>query len=321
MSINYKSITLNNGITMPNFGLGTWLSDTGLVQKAVECAIDAGYRHIDCAYCYGNENEVGAAIKNKIAEGVVKREDLFITSKLWNTFHRQEHVEYALDLTLRDLGLEYIDLYLIHWPAAMQFQDEDRGFGNADGMRFDNGAHYLDTWKAMEAVYASKKTRAIGVSNFNLFQMKNLLSNCTTVPVMNQIELHAYNTQAELVNYCASQNVNVTAYSPLGAPSRPEKLQTGQPVLMENQVIKDIAVKYSKSAAQICIKFSLARGLICIPKSTTPARIVANAEIFDFELTADEVKAVMALNSDTRYVAAGGFKGSKWYPFVENYSE
>lgn len=315
MPVNYATLTLNNGVKMPNFGLGTWLSDTGLVQKAVECAIDASYRHIDCAYCYGNENEVGAAIKNKIAEGVVKREDLFITSKLWNTFHRPENVEYALNLSLRDLGLDYLDLYLVHWPVAFQFQDEDRGFNNPEGLRFDDGAHYNDTWKAMEALYASGKCKAIGVSNFTINQLEDLLSKAKVVPAMNQVELHAYNTQAALTDFCKSKGITITAYSPLGAPGRPPKLHSGQPVLMENETVKKIAAKYNKTAAQICIKFALARGFVCIPKSTTPARIVANSEIFDFELTAEEVASIMALDSGTRYVAAAGFAGSAFYPF------
>merc|ERR1712178_384911 len=171
MVVNCGHVELNNGVKMPLFGLGTWLSDPGQVQAAVEAAIDAGYRHIDAAHCYGNEDEVGRAINKKIKEGVVSREDLFVPTKLWNTYHRPEDVAEGLEISLKDLGLDYVDLYLIHWPTAFKRDPKDKfnkfpSDPEKDGMWMDDEAHYVDTWLELEKIYkAGQKVKAIGISN------------------------------------------------------------------------------------------------------------------------------------------------------------
>jgi len=333
MVVNCGSITLNNGNKMPRFGLGTWLSEPGKVKAAVEAAIDAGYRHIDCAFCYQNETEVGEAINNKIKAGVVKREDLFITSKLWNTFHRPENVEQGLEYTLNDLGLDYVDLFLIHWPTAFELDTANprNPFPQTEaGINLDDGAHYVECWKKLEELYKKgDKIKAIGVSNFNETQLKTLLEKTEVVPQMQQIECHGYENMASMVKFCHDHNIQVTAYSPLGNPGRPAGLQKGQDVLMEDPVVLEIAKKHSKSAAQVLIKWVLQRDIVCIPKSVTPSRIVANSEIFDFEISNDDIQKINGLTRGIKYVYPDRFEPSKFFPFNKenksahptNYSE
>jgi len=312
---------------MPRFGLGTWLSKPGEVQKAVEHAIDSGYRHIDGAFCYENESEVGTAIKNKIAAGVVKREEIFWTSKVWNTFHRPEDVETNVDMILKDSGMDYIDLVLIHWPVSAKLDRSNlnnRFPRNDKGLDMDDEAHYTDAWLALEKVYKNTdKVKAIGISNFNELQLSKLLAKCTVVPAMHQYEGHPFLMQQSLLEMCQKHNIHVTAYSPLGNPGRPAGLQQGQEVLMENAAVVTAAKKHNKSVAQVLIRWGYQRNIVMIPKSVTPARIVANSEIFDFELDADDMASLNALDRDgkVRYVSADGFKVSKYYPFTAGYSE
>lgn len=319
MVVNCGSIKLNNGNEMPRFGLGTWLSEPGKVKAAVEAAIDAGYRHIDCAFCYQNETEVGEAINNKIKAGVVKREELFITSKLWNTFHRPENVEQGLDFTLNDLGLDYVDLFLIHWPTAFELDtDKPRNpFPQTEaGINMDDAAGYVETWRKLEELYKKgDKIKAIGVSNFNQVQLKNLLAKASVVPQMQQIELHGYENMADMVKFCHENKIQVTAYSPLGNPGRPAGLQKGQDVLMEDPVVTAIAAKHNKSAAQVLIKWVLQREIVCIPKSVTPSRIVANSEIFDFSISDEDMTKINGLSRGIKYVYPDRFEPSKFFPF------
>lgn len=309
---------------MPTFGLGTWLSNPGEVKAAVEAAIDAGYRHIDAAFCYGNEGEVGAGIKTKIDAGVVKREDLFVTSKLWNTFHRPEHMQKGIDFTLKDLGLDYVDLMLIHWPTAFKFPgDEDARNAfpqDPSGIFMDDEVNFVDTWLALENLYKNgSQMKAIGVSNFNQSQLEQVLAKATVVPMMNQIELHAYLNMTDLRAFCNSHKIHVTGYSPLGAPARPDGLKKGQPVLMEEPVVCEIAKAHNKSAAQTLIKWIIQSGCVCIPKSVTPSRIAANAEIFDFELSADEMAKLNSLNKNIKYVYPDRFVPSANFPWNKDY--
>lgn len=310
---------------MPKFGLGTWLSKPGQVKAAVECAIDNGYRHIDCAYVYFNEHEVGEAIQNKIKEGVVKREDLFITSKLWPIFHRPENMMEGLQITLKNLQTDYVDLYLVHWPYKLPLlrgvSDEERYLpkdSNGDAIYDEDDSTLYDTWRGMEDLYKNTEhVKAIGVSNYNVEQLIEILSQCTVVPAMNQCECHAYLNQKQLVDFCHSKGIQFTSYSPLGAPGRIDIMKTDKnsDILMENETILKLAQKYNKQPAQILIRFALQRDIVCIPKSVTPARIKTNSEVTDFELTEDDVKSLIDLNRNIRYVDAPHFYRSKFCPF------
>ncbi|KRT80436.1 hypothetical protein AMK59_6987 [Oryctes borbonicus] len=302
-------IKFNNGRKFPMFGLGTWKSEPGKVTQAVKDAIDLGYRHIDCAHVYGNEKEVGAGIAAKIAEGVVKREDLYITSKLWNTYHRGETVEPALKVTLQNLGLDYLDLYLVHWPFG--FKEGDTVFPTgADGKIQFSDFDYIETWKAMEGVYKKGLAKSIGISNFNKEQIERLLQHAEVVPVTNQIELSPFLNQQKLAEYCASKNISITAYSPLGS---------GDPKLLEDPKLRDIAAKHNKTTAQLLIKYPIQRGFICIPKSVTKSRIAENMNIFDFEFSAEEMNVLNNLDQNLRTCPFSETEEHKYYPFHAEY--
>jgi len=306
-------LKLNNGQEIPAFGLGTWKSKPGEVTQAVKDAIDAGYRHIDGAHIYQNEPEVGAGIKAKIDEGVVKREDLFITSKLWNTFHRPDLVEPAIRTTLKDLGLEYVDLYLVHWPIAFK-EEGELAPKDDNGKIIYSEADYLDTWKAMEEVAKKGLAKSIGVSNFNSEQLERLLSISTITPVTNQVECHPYLNQRRLIEFCKSKNITVTAYSPFGSPDRPWA-QPGEAKLLEDPKIVEVGKKYNKSAAQVILRWMVQRDVIVIPKSVNKGRIAENFNIFDFKLSDEDMEVIYAMDRNWRAVPVDQFKDNKYYPF------
>jgi len=313
------SLKLNNGREIPVFGLGTWKSKPGEVTQAVKDAIDAGYRHIDCAHYYENEAEVGAAIKEKIVSGVIKREDLFVTSKLWSTFLRPDLVEPTLKTSLTNLGLDYLDLYLIHWPCALK---EGGAFlpkrPDHDVLSVFSEVDYVDTWKAMEAVAKKGLTKSIGVSNFNKRQLERILKNATIKPVNNQIECHPYLNQKKLIAFCKSQGIVVTAYSPLGSPDRPWAKPT-DPILTEEPKIKEIAAKYKKSSAQVILRYIYQNGAIPIPKSVTKSRIQENIKIFDFQLTPQDVAVLDSFDCNGRVCWFVEAVGHPHYPFNDEY--
>ncbi|XP_015114242.1 aldo-keto reductase family 1 member B1 [Diachasma alloeum] len=313
MSLNAPYIQFYNGNKIPSFGLGTWKSKPGEVTQAVKDAIDVGYRHIDCAHVYGNEKEVGAALQAKIDEGVVKREDLFITSKLWNTYHTTDLVEHAIKQTLKNLQLDYLDLYLIHWPMA--YKEGDELFpNNADGTPILSNTDYLDTWKGMEDVLTKGLTMNIGVSNFNSEQIERLLKNCKVKPVTNQIECHPYLTQRPLTEFCKSRDIVITAYSPLGSPDRPWA-KPDDPKLLEDKKLLDLEEKYNKTGAQILIRYQLDRGHVVIPKSVTKSRIIQNSQVFDFKLDKDDIEYIDRFNVGGRICPMNGCEPSPHYPF------
>ncbi|CAH1991523.1 unnamed protein product [Acanthoscelides obtectus] len=293
------------------------MSKPGEVTQAVKDAIDVGYRHIDCAHVYGNEKEVGAAIKAKIADGTVKREDLYITSKLWNTMHRPDMVEPALKTTLQHLGLEYLDLYLIHWPFAMKEGTEELFPTNSDGTTAFSDVDYLDTWKAMEAVQKKGLTHSIGVSNFNKKQLERVLANCTIAPVTNQIEVHPYLNQKKLIEFCKSKNIIVTAYSPLGSPDRPWA-KPGDPQLLDDPKIKSLADKYKKTPAQIVLRYQVQRGCITIPKSVNRKRIEENFNIWDFQLTPQDIALIDTFDCNGRICPYDDAYKHKDHPFIND---
>ncbi|XP_072023841.1 1,5-anhydro-D-fructose reductase-like [Amphiura filiformis] len=304
---------LPNGRKIPMLGLGTWNSKQGLLKTAVMSAIDVGYRHIDCAYDYQNYGEVGEGIRAKIAEGKVTREDIFYTDKLWCTFHHPDDVEPACRHTIEKTGLEYIDLWLMHWPMA--FKRGDAQYPTDDkGNYFCEDIDYTETWKAMEKVYEKGLVRAIGVSNLPLEWLQRVL-DVSKVPIANlQVELHPYLTQVELVEFCKSKGITVTAYSPLGSPNSPD-LDTNRSVPIDDPVVIEMAKKKGKTPAQILIRFQMQRGINVVPKSTNATRIAENFESYNFELTEGEMAELLSLNKNMRFVKYHESFNSPLHPF------
>jgi aldehyde reductase len=314
MVAKIPTLKLNNGKEMPILGLGTWKSKPGEVVQAVKDAIDAGYRHIDCAHVYQNEDEVGEGINAKIQDGTVKREDLFIVSKLWNTMHRPDLVRPALETTLKHLKLKYLDLYLIHWP--MGYKEDGPLFPtDANGKVQYSDVDYLDTWKSMEQLVEAGLTKSIGISNFNSKQLERLLASCKIKPVTNQVECHPYLNQNKLAAHHTKLGVVLTAYSPLGSPDRPWA-KPDDPKLLDDPRLKGIADKYKKETAQILIRYQLDKGNIVIPKSVTKSRIISNAEVFDFQLTKDEIALIDSFDCNAHFVPLTDQRDHKYHPFA-----
>lgn len=299
--------TLNlNGYHLPILGLGTWKSAAGEVYTAVKEAIKMGYRHIDCAAIYANEKEVGKALKEVISEGIVNRDELWITSKLWNNMHGEENVVPALQKTLADLQLEYLDLYLIHWPVA--HKKLFVGANKAQQFLSLEEQPIAGTWKGMEQAVEMGLAKTIGVSNFSIKKLKGLVANSKIKPAINQIELHPYFQQDAMVDYCHANNIHVMAYSPLGSSDRPAGLKADdEPVLLEDQTIAKLADQTGASVAQTILAWDIHRGISVIPKSVNPKRLKQNLDAVDITLTDDQMTTIKGLNKNRRYV-----DGSFW---------
>ncbi|ALC44335.1 CG10638 [Drosophila busckii] len=309
------TVQLNNGYEMPVLGLGTYESKNNEGEIAVRHAIDIGYRHIDTAFFYQNEVEVGKAIRDKIAEGVVKREDIFLVTKLWNIYHDPELVEAACRKQLSNFGLEYIDLYLMHMPVGYKFVDDQTLLPkNEDGVLQLTDVDYLDTYKAMEQLVKLGLVRSIGVSNFNSEQLARLLKNCEITPVTNQVECSPAINQKSLTSFCKSYGITVTAYTPLGKPKPNEE----KPEFIYSPKVTTIAQKYKKTSAQIVLRYLVEIGVMPIPKSSNIGRITENFNIFDFELTEAERSVLDSFNTGERMVPLNLIKGQnhKYYPFA-----
>jgi alcohol dehydrogenase (NADP+) len=308
-----KTLSFANGALMPIVGLGTWKSAPGEVYAAVREAIRAGYRHIDCASVYGNEAEIGNALRDAMAEGQVTREELWVTSKLWNNAHGRENVAGALGKTLADLKLSYLDLYLIHWPIPLKpgaiFPSSAADFLTSAQ------APIRSTWEGMEDTLSAGQTRHIGVSNFSVKKLRDLIENSTTKPEVNQVELHPLLQQADLVSFCTSNGVHITAWAPLGSADRPDSTKRpNAPVLLENPVIKSIAESIGCTPAQILIAWHVNRGIATIPKSVSPSRLRENLAAAEITLTAAAMERIAALDQNYRLINGSfwAMEGSPW---------
>lgn len=257
--------TLHNGVKMPYLGLGVWKASNGdEVVNAVKWALEAGYRHIDTAMIYRNEEGVGKGIR----ESGVPREEVFVTSKVWNSDQGYDTTLSAFDASMERLGLETLDLYLVHWPVK---------------------GKYKETWKAMERLYADKRVRAIGVSNFLQYHLEDLLPEVEVVPMVNQLEFHPWLVQPELLAFCQQHQIQYEAWSPLM-----------QGKVFELDTFKELAAKYQRTIAQIVLRWNLQKGVITIPKSSNPQRIVENGQLFDFELSPEDVALIDGLDQGVR---------------------
>lgn len=301
-----KQLIYANGDMMPALGLGTWKSKPGEVYAAVREAIRIGYRHIDCAAIYLNEAEIGKALNDEFASGSVKREELWITSKLWNNAHRREQVIPALKKTLADLQLEYLDLYLVHWPIAFK-EDVLAPRKGSDYITLDE-IPLIETWQGMEDALSNGFAKHIGVSNFSVKKLKALIAQAKYKPEINQVELHPLLQQNDLFGFCKSENIFLTAYSPLGSQDRhPSLKRIDEPSLFNNSVIVSIAEKHNCTPAQVLIKWAVQRGTAVIPKSINPARLKENFDSQFITLTSDDMSSIAALDKHYRFL-----NGDNW---------
>ncbi|SFJ22012.1 Aldo/keto reductase [Paenibacillus sp. UNC496MF] len=263
------TVALHNGVRMPGFGLGVFKVREGEeLVEAVKAAIKHGYRSIDTAAIYGNEQGVGRGIREALRENGLRREDLFVTSKVWNADQGYDLAIVAYEASLNKLGLDYLDLYLVHWPVKDKFNE---------------------TWRALETLYKEGRVKAIGVSNFHIHHLEELMQGASVKPMVNQVELHPRLTQKELLRFAQAQGIRLEAWSPLM-----------QGELLDNGTLKAIGAKYGKTAAQVILRWDIQNGIVTIPKSTKEHRIVENAAIYDFELTEEDMTAIDALNEDRR---------------------
>lgn len=301
---------------MPAVGFGTWKVEKQSAAQLVEDAIRMGYRHIDCACDYGNEVEVGRGLSQSLRAGLCTRQELWITSKLWNTYHRPEHVRAACERTLQDLGLEYLDLYLIHFPISLKFVPFEVRYppewihdplSEKPQMELED-VDIVQTWRAMESLVEAGLVRCIGVANFSMQLLQHLCSVSRIRPQVNQIELHPFLAQEQLVRFCQSMGLAVIAFSPLGAGSYVSiDMASADESILQHPLVLELAEKYGKTAAQIILRWGLDRGYAVIPKSSRPERQAENLRISDFALAPEEVTAVAALNRNRRFNDPGVF--------------
>ncbi len=302
-----KTLKFSNGDTVHAIGLGTWKAKGNAVKQAVIDALHAGYRHIDTATNYGNEEIIGEALAEVFSEGEIFREDVFITSKLWNDSHAEGQVIPALEDSLKRLQLEYLDLYLIHWPVAFRHGVEYPK--RPEDYLTPEEAPIIDTWRQMEQAKKDDLTRHIGVSNFSVKKLKDLVSKATIKPEMNQVEMHPLLPQDALLDYCKDENINVTAYSPLGSGDRSKAMKAeNEPNMFEISVLKEIAKKHNALVPQVLIAWHNHRGCAAIPKSTTKEHIISNFQAADVSLTDSDMKKISQLDHHYRYITGKFFE-------------
>ena len=317
-----------SGSEVPSVGLGLWKIDGAVVGDVIETAIDCGYRHLDAACDYGNEVESGEGIAKAIAKGAVTRDDLWITSKLWNTYHAPEHVRPAIEKTLLDLKLDHLDLYLVHFPISQQFVPFEKRYPpgwfhdpDAESPKMVAGnVPLIETWQAMEEVAKAGLTREIGVSNYSTVLLRDMLNQTSTVPAMLQVELHPYLTQEKLIRFCKEAGIGVTGFSPLGAQSYfALNMAEASESLLNHELIGDIASSVGKTAAQVLLRWGVQRGTAIVPKTTSRERLIENLSIFDFELAEDQMNQISKLNRHRRFNDPGDFCEAAFNTFFPIY--
>lgn len=302
--------------SIPPVGLGLWKVAKPSVPGLVEEAIRVGYRHLDSACDYGNEVEAGAGIKAALAGAGCRREDLWVTSKLWNTYHSPKHVRPAVERTLRDLGLDYLDLYLVHFPIALRYVPFEERY--PPGWVFDPSAAkprmeaaavpLAATWQAMEELVDAGLVRQIGVCNYGVSLVRDLLSQARIRPAVLQVEIHPYLTQEKLLRFCRENGIAVTAFSPLGAPSYvPLGMATASESVLGHPTVTTIADDVGRTPAQVVLRWGAQRGTAVIPKTSRPERLCENLALFDFALTDEQMTSITALNQNRRFNDPGDF--------------
>ncbi|KAI9862841.1 MAG: hypothetical protein M1824_000971 [Vezdaea acicularis] len=300
---------LNTGQTIPAIGFGTW-QDKDAQEEAVTEALKCGYRHIDTARIYGTEPAVGKAIKRS----GIPRDELFITTKLWNNKHHPEDVQKALDDSCADLGVEYVDLYLMHWPVA--FQRGDSPFPKKNDKTQVEDIDYVDTYKALEKTLKSGKTKAIGISNFSKAEVERLLKETSVVPAAHQLELHPWLQQTAFTDFHKKKGIHITQYSPFGNQNATYSSHGHMGKLMDDPVLVKIGKAHNKTGAQVALAWGIAQGHSVIPKSKTPARLKANLE-GDFKLSAEELKEISTIDHKLRFNDASESFGYDFFTDLE----
>jgi D-xylose reductase len=325
---------MNNSVNvkqqqMPAVGFGLWKIASDDTADMVFNAIKAGYRHLDSAADYGNEKQAGEGIRRALAEGLCTRQDLWITSKLWNTFHHPQNVREACEKTLSDLGLDYLDLYLIHFPISLKYVPIAERY--PPEWIFDPKAEQpameiapvplADTWRAMETLVPAGLVRNIGVCNYNSALLHDLMAYASIKPAMLQIESHPYLTQQRLIRLAHNYDIAVTAFSPLGAGSYVElSMASDQDSVLQQAVVKDIANRVQRTPAQVVLRWGVQRGTSVIPKTSRLERLAENLAVFDFTLSSDDMAAISALNQNRRFNDPGAFcelAFGKFYPIYD----
>lgn len=304
-----QQLSLNNGLSIPSLGLGTWKSKKNEVGQAVYTAIELGYRHIDCAAIYKNEQEVGDALQKAFTKGIVQRDELWITSKLWNNAHLPQHVRPAVEKSLKDLGLDYLDLYLIHWPVS--FRQDVEHPKNAEQFLSPDEERLVSTWKAMEKLVQKGLIRTIGVSNFKQTRLEHIAQSATIPPAVNQVECHPCLQQRKLLEYCNKNGVILTAYAPLGSgdrPQAPEKVDPQKEILNHPLVIQ-LAEEAGVSKGQLLIAWGLARGTCVIPKTIRAERLAENFKAAEVTLSKEIRQQLDTLDEGRRLISGSFFCG------------